>query len=64
MILSDVGHGDLLGRVALIPDDNKFILNQRVALLRPNKTVNPEFLFFYINSHQNILNHKVQGCHN
>ena len=60
MILSDVGHGDLLGRVALIPDDNKFILNQRVALLRPNKTVNPEFLFFYINSHQKYF--KSQGA--
>ncbi|WP_283599555.1 restriction endonuclease subunit S [Ligilactobacillus salivarius] len=60
MILSDVGHGDLLGRVALIPDDNKFILNQRVALLRPNKTVNPGFLFFYINSHQKYF--KSQGA--
>ena len=60
MILSDVGHGNLLGRVALIPDDNKFILNQRVALLRPNKTVNPEFLFFYINSHQKYF--KSQGA--
>ena len=60
MILSDVGHGDLLGRVALIPDDNKFILNQRVALLRPNKTANPEFLFFYINSHQKYF--KSQGA--
>jgi len=34
MVLSDVGHGDLLGRVALIPENNRFVLNQRVALLR------------------------------
>ncbi|EKW99030.1 restriction endonuclease subunit S [Ligilactobacillus saerimneri] len=60
MILSDVGHGDLLGRVALIPDNNKFILNQRVALIRPNNTANPEFLFFYINKHQKYF--KSQGA--
>ncbi|WP_332379929.1 restriction endonuclease subunit S, partial [Lactococcus lactis] len=52
MILSDVGHGDLLGRVALIPEDDRFVLNQRVALLRPNTTADPQFLFSYINAHQ------------
>ncbi|WP_282675553.1 restriction endonuclease subunit S [Lactococcus cremoris] len=52
MILSDVGHGDLLGRVALIPEDDRFVLNQRVALLRPNATADPQFLFSYINAHQ------------
>ncbi|EQC86672.1 hypothetical protein LLT1_00900 [Lactococcus cremoris subsp. cremoris TIFN1] len=36
MILSDVGHGDLLGRVALIPEDDRFVLNQRVAVVMPN----------------------------
>jgi type I restriction enzyme S subunit len=60
MVLSDVGHGDLLGRVALIPEDNKFVLNQRVALLRPNKTVVPEFLFYFINAHQKYF--KSQGA--
>lgn len=60
MVLSDVGHGDLLGRVALIPENNKFVLNQRVALLRPNENVNPLFLFSYINLHQNYF--KSQGA--
>ncbi|GBD67543.1 Type I restriction-modification system,specificity subunit S [Tetragenococcus halophilus subsp. halophilus] len=60
MVLSDVGHGDLLGRVALIPENNRFVLNQRVALLRPNKSVSPEFLFFYINTHQRYF--KSQGA--
>ena len=60
MILSDVGHGDLLGRVALIPESNKFVLNQRVALLRPNKTVDSQFLFSYINVHQHYF--KSQGA--
>ncbi|WP_212746662.1 restriction endonuclease subunit S [Ruoffia tabacinasalis] len=60
MILSDIGHGNLLGRVALIPEDNRFVLNQRVARLRPNETVNPEFLFTYINTHQSYF--KSQGA--
>lgn len=60
MILSDVGHGDLLERVALIPEDDRFVLNQRVALLRPNATADPQFLFFYINAHQYYF--KAQGA--
>jgi len=60
MILSDVGHGDLLGRVALIPEDDRFVLNQRVALLRPNITADPQFLFSYINAHQYYF--KAQGA--
>lgn len=60
MILSDVGHGNLLGRVALIPEDDRFVLNQRVALLRPNPTADPQFLFSYINAHQYYF--KAQGA--
>ena len=60
MILSDVGHGDLLGRVALIPEYNRFVLNQRVALLRPNSSVDAHFLFAYINQHQKYF--KSQGA--
>ncbi|MDM7642026.1 restriction endonuclease subunit S [Leuconostoc citreum] len=60
MILSDVGHGDLLGRVALIPQDDRFVLNQRVALLRPNGTADSHFLFSYINAHQYYF--KSQGA--
>ena len=60
MVLSDVGHGDLLGRVALIPEDDRFVLNQRVALLRPNDTVDPQFLFSCINAHQQYF--KSQGA--
>ena len=60
MVLSDVGHGDLLGRVALIPENNRYVLNQRVALLRPNQSINPVFLFYNINAHQNYF--KLQGA--
>ena len=60
MVLSDVGHGDLLGRVAIIPENNRFVLNQRVALLRNNSSVDIKYLFSYINAHQ--IYFKKQGA--
>ncbi len=60
MVLSDLAHGDLLGRVALIPEDNRFVLNQRVALLRPNDITIPQFLFTCINAKQGYF--KLQGA--
>lgn len=60
MILSDVGYGNLLGRVAIIPEDNRYVLNQRVALLRPNWDVLPLFLYYTINVNQ--LYFKKQGA--
>lgn len=60
MVLSDVGHGDLLGRVALIPKSNTYVLNQRVALLRPNEAISPLFLLYNINAHQSYF--KKQGA--
>ena len=60
MVLSDVGHGDLLGRVAIIPENNGFVLNQRVALLRPNDSVYSRFLLVCINAHQSYF--KLNGA--
>ena len=60
MVLSDVGHGDLLGRVAIIPENNRFVLNQRVALLRPNDSSYPRFLLACINAHQGYF--KLNGA--
>ncbi|MEG3695818.1 restriction endonuclease subunit S [Vibrio coralliirubri] len=60
MVLSDVGHGDLLGRVALIPKSNTYVLNQRVALLRTFGEVCPLFLLYNINAHQFYF--KKQGA--
>lgn len=60
MVLSDVGHGDLLGRVAVITENDKFVLNQRVALLRVRESAFPLFLFSYINHHQKYF--KTQGA--
>ena len=60
IILSDVAHGNLLGRVAVIPENNRYVLNQRVALLRPNINVNSIFLLHNINSNQSYF--KMQGA--
>lgn len=62
MILSDVGHGDLLGRVAIIPTNDKYILNQRVALLRIKNDVinNPLYYYYNINTHQKYF--KLNGA--
>ena len=60
MVLSDVGHGDLLGRVAIIPENNRFVLNQRVALLRNNGFADTKYLFSYINAYQRYF--KLQGA--
>lgn len=62
MILSDVGHGDLLGRVAIIPENDRFVLNQRVALLRlkNNNSDYVHYFFHYINTHQKYF--KINGA--
>lgn len=49
MILSDIAHGQLIGTSAVIPTNNKYILNQRVASLSPNENLNAVFISKYIN---------------
>ena len=49
MILSDVAHGNFLGLTDVIPEDDKYVLNQRVGALRIVKDVNPFFLSSFIN---------------
>lgn len=61
MVLSDVGHGDLLGRVALIPENNRFVLNQRVALLRVTDNTDVRFLFSIINANQRYFKREGAG---
>lgn len=61
MVLSDVGHGDLLGRVALIPENNRFVLNQRVALLRVTDNTDVRFLFSIINANQQYFKREGAG---
>ncbi|QQS38286.1 MAG: restriction endonuclease subunit S [Ignavibacteriales bacterium] len=51
MILSEQAPG-LLGMTAIIPTDNKYVLNQRVAEIRPNQEVESYFLSMAINRNQ------------
>ncbi len=51
MILSEQAPG-LLGMTALIPTDNNYVLNQRVAEIRPNNKVESYFLSKVINRNQ------------
>ena len=51
MVLSEQSPG-LLGMTAQIPIDNTYILNQRVAEIRPNQSVDSYFLSMAINRNQ------------
>lgn len=61
MVLSDVAHGYLLGRVALIPEDDCFVLNQRVASLTIYDDTNADYLMYYINNNQLYFKEKGAG---
>ena len=61
MILSDVAHGNFLGLTDLIPENDKYVLNQRVGALKNVKKVKPYFLSKYINYHQKYFKTTGQG---
>ena len=62
MILSDIAHGYFLGLTAVIDKDNCYVLNQRVALLKPNNIiVNSYFLSKLININQKYFKKYGQG---
>lgn len=60
MILSEQAPG-LLGMTAIIPLDNKFVLNQRVAEIRPNDKVESFFLSMAINRNQRTFSRLGAG---
>ncbi len=61
MILSEQSPG-LLGMTALIPESHKFVLNQRVAEIRPNpKKVDSYFLSMAINRNQRYFSKHGAG---
>jgi type I restriction enzyme S subunit len=39
-----------LGNVALVPDDRKYILSQRILLIRPNNKISNLYLYYYFMS--------------
>lgn len=61
MILSDVAHGNFLGLTDLIPEDNKYVLNQRVGALKNIKHLTPYYLSKYINLKQKYFKTAGQG---
>ncbi|MCX6720450.1 MAG: restriction endonuclease subunit S [Candidatus Staskawiczbacteria bacterium] len=62
MVLSDVAHGYFLGLVDIIPENNKYVLNQRMGLLRrKDKNVDIRFLRAYINKNQKYFKLNGQG---
>jgi type I restriction enzyme S subunit len=62
-ILSDIAHGNLLGLCDLIPEDNRYVLNQRVGRLRvkPEVKACPQFLRLQINRYQDHFKKRGQG---
>lgn len=61
MILSDVAHGYFLGLTDVIPENEKYVLNQRVGALRSIKAILPKYLSFYINVNQKYFKTIGQG---
>lgn len=60
MILSEQAPG-LLGMTALIPKDNFYVLNQRVAEIRPNYSMDSFFLSMAINRNQRYFSKMGAG---
>ncbi len=60
MILSEQAPG-LLGMTAIIPTANKYVLNQRVAEIRPSQEVDSYFLSMAINRNQAYFSKQGAG---
>ena len=61
MILSDVAHGYFLGLTCVITQSKKYVLNQRVGLLRLKADISPFFVSSYLNIHQKYFYKQGQG---
>jgi type I restriction enzyme, S subunit len=60
-VLSDIAHGNLLGLCDLIPEDDKYVLNQRMGRLRLKVAADPRFVRLQINRRQNHFKKRGQG---
>lgn len=60
MVLSDVAHGNFLGLTDIIPND-EFVLNQRMAALKPKTDFNSFYLKTFINFNQSYFKLMGQG---
>ena len=60
MILSEQDPG-LLGMTAKIPENNRYVLNQRVAEMKPNTNIDSYFLSMSINRSQAYFSKRGAG---
>lgn len=60
-VLSDLAHGNLLGLCDLIPQDGRFVLNQRMGRLRSKIDADPYFIRLQINRRQYHFKARGQG---
>ena len=61
MVLSDVAHGNFLGLTAIIPEDNRYVLNQRMGALKKKDIINVFFTRYWINYNQSYFKLHGQG---
>lgn len=61
VVLSDLAHGNLLGLCDLIPQDGRFVLNQRMGRLRRKIDADPYFIRLQINRRQYHFKARGQG---
>jgi len=60
-VLSDLAHGNLLGLCDLIPENGKYVLNQRMGRLRLKVAADPLFIRLQINRRQSYFKKRGQG---
>ena len=60
-VLSDIAHGRLLGLSDVIPEDDVYVLNQRMGRLRVTRSANPQYIRLQINRQQEHFRKRGQG---
>ena len=61
MVLSDVATGEFLGLCDVIPNNNEYVLNQRMGLLRLKTEDNIKYIRYFINANQKYFKKHGQG---
>lgn len=51
-----------IGRIAVVKEKNKFLLQRSVCVLKPNELVNPYYLKFYLETYK-IQNYMITNAH-
>ena len=55
MVMSDLPNGKALAKCFFINENDKYSLNQRICLLRPNCKINSKYLFYKLTRNQYLL---------